>query len=333
VNATIERLEDKLNDANALKDAIAQGSEEAVARILEGRGCAEWLNAPNWSFDAPALVYAAAEGARLSVIDALLRYGADINTRSQWWAGGFGVLHHTWDSPLGPALVERGATVDIHAAAGLGRMDILEEAIATDRASVNVRGPDGMVPLHFATDVAVADILIAADAALDLADLDHLGTPTQWLVRRRPRVAGYLLDRGAEIDPFVLACLGRSQLVRLVEDDPGLLAARSQAEAPGGHVHQYTIGKEMTLLHVAARFSHRDLVTGLLQAGAGADARAGAGETALHFAAHEGFLAIVEVLLRAGASTTVRDAHFGGTAKDWAENAEHIYIADRLDAG
>jgi len=101
-----------------------------------------------------------------------------------------------------------------------------------------------------------------------------------------------LLDRGAATDPFVLACLGRMQLLEQVDSDQRVLAARSRAEAPGGHVHQYTIGRDMTVLHVAARFGHCDLVDQLLLAGADPDGRAGAGETALHFAAHEGFLGI-----------------------------------------
>lgn len=319
-----------MRDVEALIEAIGLGSESAVANLLRPMGnSASWLNSPNWPCDAPALVFAAAAGAPLPVIDVLLRYGADINGRSRWWAGGFGVLHHTWDSPLATAFIVRGAGVDAHAAAGLGRMDILRE-VATDATAVNARGPDGMVPLHFAADIAVVDYLLSLGAELDIADLDHLGTPAQWLVRRRPRVAGYLLDRGADADPFVLACLGRMQLMDLIDDDAGLLSARSQAEAPGGHVHEHTVGQDMTLLHVAARFGRVEVVARLLQAGADADARAGAGETALHLAAHEGFLGIVELLLQAGASTRIRDAHFGGTAKDWATNAEHAHIAQRM---
>ncbi len=322
-----------MSDVEALIEAIGMGSESAVANLLRPMdNSASWLNSPNWPYDAPALVFAAAAGAPLPVVDVLLRYGADVNGRSRWWAGGFGVLHHTWDSPLASAFIVRGAVVDAHAAAGMGRMDILRE-VATDAAAVNARGPDGMVPLHFATDIAIADYLLAVGAELNVADRDHLGTPAQWLVRRRPRVAGYLLDRGAAADPFVLACLGRMQLLDLIDEDKGLLTARSQAEAPGGHVHEYTLGKDMTLLHVAARFGRLEVVARLLQEGADADARAGAGETALHFAAHEGFLGIVELLLRAGASTRIQDEHFGGTAKDWATNAEHPYIAQLIDAG
>ena len=47
------------------------------------------------------------------MIDALLRAGADIDARSDWWAGSFGVLDYA--SGLENFLIERGARVDAHA--------------------------------------------------------------------------------------------------------------------------------------------------------------------------------------------------------------------------
>jgi hypothetical protein len=46
---------------------------------------------PDYSFDTPAIVAAVQKDNR-DMIDALLDAGADINARSRWWAGGFGVL-------------------------------------------------------------------------------------------------------------------------------------------------------------------------------------------------------------------------------------------------
>ena len=307
-----------------LAEAIEIGSPGDVERVLDeyGEQVGPWLNAPQWQ-SMPALVFAAAAGAPPPVADVLLRCGADINGRSQ---AGCGVLHLVWwDADLAAAYRDRGAAVDVHAAAGLGDMGILEAAAPS---VLNARGPNGMVPLHSATDLTVADFLLSRGAALDIPDQVHLGTPTQWLVRRRPHVAAYLLDRGAEPDPFVLACLGWASLMDLVALSPDLVTARSSEEAPGGHVHLHTVGKSMTLLHVASRFGHRDVVRQLLQAGLDVDARAGAGETALHFAAYEGHLGIVDALLGWGASTVIRDTHFNGTAQDWAENADHTFIAE-----
>jgi hypothetical protein len=73
---------------------------------------------PDYSFDTPAIV-AAVHKQNRDMIEALLDAGANINARSKWWAGGFGVLDSS--SPeLTPYLIERGAYVDIHAASRLG---------------------------------------------------------------------------------------------------------------------------------------------------------------------------------------------------------------------
>ena len=53
------------------------------------------------------------------MLDVLTDAGADLNAKSQWWAGGFGLLHQC--SPeLAAYAIERGAAVDVHAAAAWG---------------------------------------------------------------------------------------------------------------------------------------------------------------------------------------------------------------------
>ena len=49
-----------------------------------------------------------------------LRYGADLNLKSEWWAGGFGLLEHGCTPEQAAPLIARGAIVDIFAAAHLG---------------------------------------------------------------------------------------------------------------------------------------------------------------------------------------------------------------------
>jgi hypothetical protein len=65
-------------------------------------------------------IHDAVHRGNLELVDVLLRAGADINARTQWWAGGFGVLDG--NPRLAASLIERGATVDVHAAARLGMM-------------------------------------------------------------------------------------------------------------------------------------------------------------------------------------------------------------------
>src|SRR4051812_33957461 len=71
---------------------------------------------PNHGFGT-TLLLAAVQRTNKDLIDVLIAAGADINARSHWWAGGFGVLDD--DRGLASFLIERGAVVDVHAAARL----------------------------------------------------------------------------------------------------------------------------------------------------------------------------------------------------------------------
>jgi len=62
------------------------------------------------------------------MVDLLLDAGADIDQRSDWWAGSFGVLDHAGDQ-MAAHLLERGATLTPHAAARLGMAEELRALI------------------------------------------------------------------------------------------------------------------------------------------------------------------------------------------------------------
>src|SRR5258707_677671 len=102
---------------------------------------------PGASFGQTPLLVAAGRGNR-ELIDVLLRAGASIDARSDWWAGGFGVLD--LESGVTDFLIERGATVDAHAAARLGLLDQLRELLDRDPALVHARGGDGIAVQQFA---------------------------------------------------------------------------------------------------------------------------------------------------------------------------------------
>ena len=103
---------------------VADGSD-AVATTADSR---PHVDRPLFPFGAQAIV--AAKDNR-EMVDTLLEFGADINARSDWWAGGFGVLDNT-DPAQAAWLIERGAIVDIHAAAALGMIDKVKEWLASD---------------------------------------------------------------------------------------------------------------------------------------------------------------------------------------------------------
>src|SRR5262249_30156082 len=82
------------------------------------------INEPLGPFDSPAITNARSK----EMLDVLLAAGANLNGKSRWWAGGFGLLHGA--SPeLAAYAIERGAIVDVHAAARLGLLDRLRELV------------------------------------------------------------------------------------------------------------------------------------------------------------------------------------------------------------
>ena len=186
------------------------------------------LDAPAFGFDAPALVFAVGMG-RLDVAEVLLEAGADIDAKSAWDGGPWSALHHAvCNHPESVEfLLAHGATIDVHSAAGLGRLDLLRQFLDDDPGSVHLPGPDGQQPLHMAADVATVDLLLDRGADFDATCIDHHSTPAQWAIARRPEVARTLLDRGARPDVFLAAALGDAGLLeRVAADDPCCLEAR-----------------------------------------------------------------------------------------------------------
>src|SRR3954465_8557657 len=79
--------------------ALLDSNPELRARLNEGD--------PQFHFGATTVILAVGKKNR-GVIDLVLRAGADINARSNWWAGSFGVLDGCAPE-LPPFLIERRA--------------------------------------------------------------------------------------------------------------------------------------------------------------------------------------------------------------------------------
>jgi ankyrin repeat protein len=255
----------------ALKAAILANDTARAADLLEKTpALRERLNEPlpDYSFGATPLL-AAVHQTNREMIDLLLRSGADINGRSHWWAGGFGVLDN--DHGLADFLIARGARVDAHAAARLGMLDKLRELVAADPAVVGARGGDGQTPLHFACSVEVARFLLEQGADIDALDFDHESTPAQYMMRDRREVARYLVSRGCRTDLLMAAALGDLHLVRrLLDEDPTRIHLSVSLDyfpkkdpRAGGCIYIWTLGWNKTP-HVLAQASGHQEVLRLL---------------------------------------------------------------------
>ena len=272
-------------------EAVNQGDADRVKSLLAANDALlEFIDAPWFAFDAPAIVFAAAMVNR-PLIEVLLDAGADIDAKSSWWAGGTSALQHaagsmlSYNRELAEYLIEQGATIDAHSAAGLDMSDTLAQLICENPEVVNAPGSDGMSPLHFAATPRIAELLLAHGADINLRDRDHYGTAAQWTLRRRPEVCRYLLDQGAEADVVLYCAMGDVQRAKAeFEKNPERLNLRINVksakgyviptveapqvqEVPGGHVYAYQVGPTMPLLEIALQSKQPAIVDLLIDAG------------------------------------------------------------------
>ena len=164
--------------------ALHAGDVARVRELLEEHAeVRAAVNAPISDFDSRPL---AAAKKNLPLVDVLLAHGADLNLKSAWWAGGFGLLEYGCTPEEAAPLIERGAIVDVFAASHLGMFERLRDLVDEDPSLVHARGGDGKTPLHCARTVEIAQYLIDRGADINARDVDHESTPAQYLVREAP---------------------------------------------------------------------------------------------------------------------------------------------------
>lgn len=233
----------------------AQDAAKVRALLTNTPALRRHVDRPLFHFGSQAIINAKNNR---EIVDTLLEFGANINARSDWWAGSFGVLDQT-DPEQAAWLIERGAVVDIHAAAGLGMLDTVKEWLAKDPSLVHAPGGDGQRPLHFAKTTEIIDVLLERGADINARDVDHLSTAAQYKVRDTA-LCRHLIARGAGVDIFMAAALQDRALVeRVLDADPGAVTARigkpGYAPVPPGHIYQWKLGDAgPSVLQVAAKY-------------------------------------------------------------------------------
>jgi Ankyrin repeats (3 copies)/Ankyrin repeat len=252
------------NPIEQVKRAFHTDDPEQVRAILERHPeLTARIDDPIGPFDSPAIVNARSP----AMVDVLLSAGADLNAKSRWWAGGFGILH-TASPELAAYAIARGAVVDAHAAARLGMMEKLHELISADPRLVHARGGDGQTPLHFAKTVEIAAFLLDHGAEIDAKDVDHESTPAQYMTGDRQEVTRFLIGRGCRTDLLMASAVGDVVVVgRHLDADPNSIRMcvsdeyfpmiRKQA---GGSIYQWTLGFYASAHQVARKFDRPDVL-------------------------------------------------------------------------
>ncbi|CAG0998849.1 hypothetical protein PHYC_02739 [Phycisphaerales bacterium] len=294
------------SDLSAFTNAIRSGDPSLVRQLAAANPTLLHSTDPN-CFGTTPLIHAVGTDSR-TMVDLLLDLGADINQRSDWRAGSFGVLDSASDD-LAAHLLSRGATLTPHAAARLGMIEPLRAMLDGDPSLVHARGGDGQTPLHFARTPEIADLLLARSAHIDALDIDHASTPAQWRSESHPQVAAHLVSRGAATDPFLAVRIGDpallQQLIAREKDGADVRVSRERFPAPppaAGHIYLYTIGEGCTLAHAAASANQPASVRWLAANHADLNARGGYDNaTPLHVAAWRDKPQAAEALIDSGA--------------------------------
>jgi hypothetical protein len=264
----------------ALHDGDTERVRELLTNHAEVRAA---VNEPISYFDSRPVARAKKN---LPLLDVLMAHGADLNLKSLWWAGGFGLLEYDCTPAEAAPLIERGAVVDIFAAAHLGMFGRLRDLVDRDPSLVHARGGDGKTPLHCASTVEIAQFLVDQGADLDARDVDHESTPAQYLVREAPEVTQLLVQHGAWLDIFIAVGLRDAALIeQCLRQDPEALehrtwhgkytvahngrraATRDEIGDRRGDVYRWVFGHNVSAIDAAVGLGYDEIAALLLRHG------------------------------------------------------------------
>ena len=264
---------------------------------------------PHWG-GRPQPLHMAIEGNRRDVFELLIARGADVD--------GDNAGYDHW-SPLMIAITGGRTELVERLLAHGARVGLVEALLMRDDGRVEALLGRGGLPdiapnrgsiLAFARTPRAIDLLMAHGAQVDTPDrwestpihaISRLGVNGRHLVE-------HLVARGVSASPEEYARLGDAvALERIVGADPAVAASDG-------------------VMMAAVDFGHHELVEWLLARGANVDARSNAESrhTALHSAAWNGDLRMVQLLVAHGADAGLRDVQYDATPLGWAETSVEV---------
>lgn len=247
-------------DIESFQQVIAGCTAEELRALLRRRpDLVAAIHEHSFELNTPAIVVAARRG-NLALVDALLEFGADVNSRSSFWSRTVGALDSCPEG-LREDLVQRGALEEVTTfvdAVREGDADTVRRLFAaTPRLAELVDHPlfpfGAPAVVKARNNRLLVDALLDAGADINAVNFHGFGT----LDDTEPTMARYLIERGARVTIHAAAALGLAdQLDRLIAADPQCI--------------RDTGGDGQTALHVAADVAIIDL---LLAHGADINAR------------------------------------------------------------
>ena len=258
----------------------------------------------------PQALHVAIESRRRDMFDLLVERGADVSGSNDEYGGWSPLMLaiHRDQIDMRDELLRRGARVGLVEALLLEDDARVGALVGTGDASGP--GPNGGSLLAFARTPFAIDRLLECGAPLDAKD-QWGATPMEALSRigaRGRALVDHLARRGTTPTPDTYARLGdEEKLARLAAADPSVL-------------------QRDDVMMAAVDAGHHALVAWLVAQGGHVNARSSAAShhSALHAAAWNGDLPMVELLVRAGADPTIRDDQYHATPSGWAATAIEV---------
>ena len=256
----------------------------------------------------PQPLHVAIETGRREMFDLLLDAGADINGTNEQYDHWSPLMIAVKRPDMRDELLRRGAHVGLPEALLLADDQRVGELLEAGHLPSTV--PNGGSILAFARTPYAIDRLIALGAPTDARDrwgtapldaMSRLGTSGRALV-------AHMIARGVPAGAKDYARIGDiDALEQIATAEPGI------ALQPG-------------VLMAAVDAGQREVVEWLLRRGASANTRAAdqSRQTALHSAAWNGDLEMVQLLVASGADPAARDEEHDNTPQGWAETSLKI---------
>ncbi len=206
-------------------------------------------------------------------------------------------------------------------------------ALVSQHVDVNTRAGDGSTALLWAAhqnDIDTADLLIAAGADANAANDFRMTPLSQACTNGSDAFVRLLLKSGA--NPNTAVATGETPLMTCAKS--GSVDAVKRLVEYGAADRGEGAGTASVGAHVGrGRASSMDVVQALIDAHADLKAHSKEGFTAMHFAAREGDLEMVKVLLAAGVDVNILTEAEKGAATDARRGAAAPAPAGRAGAG
>jgi ankyrin repeat protein len=340
-------VEDTLNKLGwtLLHVAVYRGQVERVAQLLqEGK---IKVNEPGRN--GKTALHLAAEGGHLEIANMLLDAGASLTLKDG--KGKISVQRALEEGHLEliRLLIRRGSPIpDPFVATVVGRLDLLNGFLKSDRKGVDQKTPYGQTLLHLAAwfgQTRAVSALLAQGAKVDEYTCDF---PTElWpnnifgvtaldiasalgheeIVRELIRFGSSIRETNGSEDPFQyittlaplhrVARYGHTRVAKLYLDAKVPLSVKVAETG-------------QTPLHLAACWGHGDMTELFLKHGADVHAADEMGRTPLHAAVESGDERVVHLLLKHGAKVTTRD-ELKLTPLDLARRIKEVSLAKILE--